>query len=141
MKDRIPTRPGRVLVTPEGGAPYYAVITMADEPSEDGTPLCKTTLLTDDTATEAWLNPADNPTVNDAIYRLARRTRNIDGGYFADEDVDEHNEDPSTHQNISVDGGEVQATNNVSYSLAEHEVDPDAHQNLIIDGGLNNGTD
>lgn len=41
--DREPTRPGRILITPEGGgAPYYATVTRADEPSVIGTPLNKT---------------------------------------------------------------------------------------------------
>lgn len=38
--DRVPTRANRVLVTPEnGGTPYYATITRADEPSVVGTPV------------------------------------------------------------------------------------------------------
>lgn len=36
--DRVPTRPGRVKLTPEnGGAPYYVVMERADEPSVVGT--------------------------------------------------------------------------------------------------------
>ena len=38
--DRVPTRANRVLITPEnGGTPYYATITRADEPSVVGTPV------------------------------------------------------------------------------------------------------
>lgn len=51
MKDRIPANPGRVLVTPEnGGAAYYATLTRADNPTQEGTPLNKANLLTDATA-------------------------------------------------------------------------------------------
>lgn len=51
MYDRIPTKPGRVKITPEGGQPpYYAVMEMADDPSVVGTPLNKATLLSDATA-------------------------------------------------------------------------------------------
>lgn len=40
FKDRVPTKLGRVKITPEnGGAPYYAVVERADEPSVAGTPL------------------------------------------------------------------------------------------------------
>lgn len=42
MKDRIPAdgKAGRMLITPEdGSAPFYATVTMADEPLEEGTPL------------------------------------------------------------------------------------------------------
>ena len=53
MNDRIPAegKAGRVLITPENGsAPFYATVTMADEPLEEGTPLNKATLLKDTTA-------------------------------------------------------------------------------------------
>lgn len=50
MKDRQPTRPGRVKITPENGAAYYAVMEMADEPTEVGTPPTKDNLLKDSTA-------------------------------------------------------------------------------------------
>lgn len=51
MLDRVPTKPGRMLITPEnGGAPYYATVTRADEPVQEGTPLNKNTLLSDATA-------------------------------------------------------------------------------------------
>jgi hypothetical protein len=53
LKDRIPTpaKAGRVLITPEnGGAPFYAVLSMANEPLEEGTALVKRNLLQDATA-------------------------------------------------------------------------------------------
>lgn len=51
MKDRKPTQPGRVKITPEDGSPaYFANMEMADEPLEIGTPLNKSTLLSDATA-------------------------------------------------------------------------------------------
>lgn len=52
MKDRIPSEPGRVFITPENGtAPYYATMTRADNPTQEGTPLNKASLLKDATAT------------------------------------------------------------------------------------------
>lgn len=51
MKDRIPVNPGRVLITPEdGSAAFYATITRADNPTEEGTKLNKANLLKDATA-------------------------------------------------------------------------------------------
>ena len=51
MQDRVPVNPGRVLVTPEnGGAAYYATLTRADNPTQEGTPLNKASLLKDTTA-------------------------------------------------------------------------------------------
>lgn len=51
MQDRVPEKPGRVLVTPEDGSTaYYATLTRADKPTQEGDPLNKSTFLQDDTA-------------------------------------------------------------------------------------------
>ena len=51
MKDRVPVNPGRVLITPENGSSaYYATMTRADNPTQEGTPLNKNSLLKDSTA-------------------------------------------------------------------------------------------
>ena len=51
MKNRVPANPGRVLITPEdGSAAFYATLTRADNPTEEGDPLSKETLLKDATA-------------------------------------------------------------------------------------------
>lgn len=50
MQDRVSANPGRVLITPESGEPYYAVISRADNPSVEGTKLNKANLLSDTTA-------------------------------------------------------------------------------------------
>lgn len=51
MKDRVPVNPGRVLITPENGsAAYYATMKRADNPTQEGTPLNKASLLKDATA-------------------------------------------------------------------------------------------
>lgn len=51
MKDRVSKHPGRVLITPEDGSPaFYATMTRADEPTQAGDPINKTTLLTDNVA-------------------------------------------------------------------------------------------
>ena len=73
MKDRIPTRAGRVLVTPEDGSPaYYATLTMADEPTQEGDAPVKANLLTDETA--EMLGLGDDGTVNLALAALARNS-------------------------------------------------------------------
>lgn len=68
MENRIPTpgQEGRVLITPENGSPYYAKIEMADNPTQQGTPLTKETLLQDSTEIEIFGN-ASNRTVDDAF--------------------------------------------------------------------------
>lgn len=53
MQDRIPSpgQEGRTLITPENGsAPFYAILAMADNPTQHGTPLNKENLLKDATA-------------------------------------------------------------------------------------------
>ena len=68
MKDRIPTpgQEGRMLITPENGdPPFYATVAMADNPSEDGTPLNKANLLTD--ATAALFGLSVNAVPNDVL--------------------------------------------------------------------------
>lgn len=50
MKDRIPVYPGRVTLTPVSGQANTYDMTRADQPTEEGTPLNKNTLLKDATA-------------------------------------------------------------------------------------------
>ena len=51
MLDRVPTKPGRVLISPEDGkAAFYATMARADDPTQEGNPLNKATLLSDATA-------------------------------------------------------------------------------------------
>lgn len=64
MKDRVPSRPGRRLITPESGAPYYATITRADEPVEAGTPLSAANLFSAATAAKY---PSGTETVDQAL--------------------------------------------------------------------------
>ena len=56
MKDRIPTYPGRVKLTPVAGQANVYDMVRADEPIEAGTPLNKATLLADQTATALGLD-------------------------------------------------------------------------------------
>ena len=74
MKNRIPTpgQEGRVLITPEDTsiAPFYARMAMADNPTAEGTPLTKETLLQDSTETALW-GGAANRTPDAAFAKLA----------------------------------------------------------------------
>ena len=75
MDDRTPTpgQEGRVLITPENGsAPFYAKVTMADNPTNQGTPLNKETLLQDSTEIEIFGN-ASNRTVAEAFSGIMDR--------------------------------------------------------------------
>lgn len=71
MKDRKPRYPGRVLITPELGSAYYATLTAADDPEDEGTPLNKATFLTDEVAAALRLG-IDDPTPNDAFRVMAQ---------------------------------------------------------------------
>ena len=90
MKDRIPAegKAGRVLITPENGsAPFYATVTMADEPLDEGTPLNKANLLTDETA--GFYGKDENATVNNVLAELGVymqywwKARSVEGHYAA----------------------------------------------------------
>ena len=70
MKNRVPANPGRVLITPEdGSAAFYATVTRADNPTEEGDPLSKETLLNDATAV---LYGLDATAVPDEVLAAAR---------------------------------------------------------------------
>lgn len=59
MKDRIPLHAGRVQLVPVSGNLYD--MTMADDPTEAGTPLNKANLLSDAAAQAVWRDPATRP--------------------------------------------------------------------------------
>lgn len=71
MIDRVSANPGRVLITPESGEAYYATLTRADNPTVEGTPLNKSTLLTDATAALFGLG---GEAVPDDIFVLLKNT-------------------------------------------------------------------
>lgn len=71
MKDRVPTNPGRVLITPENGAAaFYATMTRADDPTQEGDPINKRTFLTD--ATAAMFGLSTNAVPDDVLNVLSR---------------------------------------------------------------------
>lgn len=69
MKDRIPLYPGRVKLNPVTGQENTYDMVRADEPTQEGTPLNKATLLKDDTAKALGLTSED-PTVNEALLEI-----------------------------------------------------------------------
>lgn len=71
MRDRISTFPGRVQLTPVDGQTNVFDLSRNDVPVEIGTPLNKSTLLTD--ATAALLGLGEDATVDDVLAILARR--------------------------------------------------------------------
>lgn len=68
MKDRVPSFPGRVKLTPVSGQANTYDMVRADSPTQEGTPLNKDTLLKDTTATALGLT--GDPTVDDALAKL-----------------------------------------------------------------------
>ena len=76
MKDRVPTQVlenGALRMEQfdaSGNSLGYVWLKRADAPSEAGTPLCKNTLLTDETADALGL---DDPTPNEAFAKLASK--------------------------------------------------------------------
>ena len=78
MKDRVPLYPGRVKLTPVAGQANTYDMSRADSPQQEGTPLNKATLLSDETAALIWpdasTRPAD-PTVDDALAALPHKRK------------------------------------------------------------------
>ena len=70
MTDRQALKPGRITLVPVAGQANTYDISMADEPTNEGTPLSKATFLQDDTAQLLGLTSSD-PTVNEALFKLA----------------------------------------------------------------------
>ena len=71
MKDRVPLYPGRVKLTPVSGQENTYDMVRADEPTQEGTPLNKATLLDDVTAEKLGLT--GDPTVNQALAGILRK--------------------------------------------------------------------
>ena len=66
MKDRVPLYPGRVKLAPVSGQENTYDMVRADEPTQEGTPLNKANLLSDETA--ALYGLGEEGTVNDALF-------------------------------------------------------------------------
>lgn len=72
MKDRVPSFPGRVKLTPVSGQANTYDMVRADSPTQEGTPINKDTLLKDTTA--ASLGLSGDPTVDEAFAKLAKKS-------------------------------------------------------------------
>lgn len=70
MQDRVPLHPGRVKLTPVSGQENTYDMTRADEPTQEGTPLNKSTLLKDTTAALYGLGADAVP--DDMFTRIAK---------------------------------------------------------------------
>lgn len=81
MKDRIPTpgQEGRVQIEYEDGTKLIVKISMADNPTEQGTPFATATMLTDETAALFGLDGSAVP--NDAFRALDKRAKIQIGSY------------------------------------------------------------
>ena len=80
MQDRVPVNPGSVLIKPENGsASYYATLTRADNPTQEGTPLNKASLLKDETAALFGLGVDAVP---DDVFGVLSRFRNSLGNEY-----------------------------------------------------------
>lgn len=69
MQDRVPTYPGRVKLTPVAGQADTYDLIRADQPTQEGTPLSKATLLSDGTEEAIW-GDANDRTVDQALAKL-----------------------------------------------------------------------
>lgn len=70
MQDRVPLYPGRVTLTPVSGQANTFDLTRADQPTQEGTPLNKASLLKD--ATAALYGLGTDAVPDDALHLLSR---------------------------------------------------------------------
>ena len=68
MQDRVPLYPGRVTLTPVSGQANTYDLTRADQPTQEGTPLNKASLLKDATAARLGLGTSAVP--DDVLARV-----------------------------------------------------------------------
>lgn len=106
-----------MLITPENGEPFYAKIEMADSPIQNGMPLNKANLLTDETAMLLGLIHGD-PTVNDAFKQLSESPAGMGTLYIYC--IDE-NENPVSGCVVQV-GSNTAVTN--SFGTAKFSLSP-----------------
>lgn len=88
MKDRIPTRTlsnGAVRFAEydaSGKFVQYRYLVLADEPTQQGTPLNKANLLSDLTAEIIGFEKNDDPTIDSALAKIAQKLNAIPGTYI-----------------------------------------------------------
>lgn len=120
MKNRIPTYPGRVTMTPVPGQANTYDMARADQPTQEGTPLDANTFLKDATAQALGLTQ-DDPTVDDALNALSASLKD---GVFVDRQISKYAGDEfvrktsSYGDSIAFGNGKYVAVNNgyVRYS-------------------------
>ena len=79
MKDRVSLYPGRVKLTPVAGQANLYDLTRADQPTQEGTPLNKASLLKDATAELFGLDA--NAVPDDALALLSRFQNGLGNEY------------------------------------------------------------
>ena len=103
MKDRVPTYPGRVSLTPLGNNLY--TLARADDPTEEGTKLSKVNLLSDDAALAVW-----NNTPPDILCTPSTALEHLGNNAFHVGDILTTARDLSTDENwLKCDGSEIDA--------------------------------
>lgn len=75
MKDRVPLYPGRVKLTPVSGQENVYDMVRADQPTQEGDPLNKSTFLTDNTASLFGL---DDTAVPNDVFNILKNVSLID---------------------------------------------------------------
>lgn len=80
MQDRVSLYPGRVKLTPVAGQANTYDLTRADQPTQEGTPLNKASLLKDTTASAFGLGTDAVP--DDALHLLSRFQRGLGNEYI-----------------------------------------------------------
>jgi len=157
MVDRQPTRPRRVLITPENGnTPFYGTIDMADEPYEgfEGTEWSKINVLPDNIAELIGLDPEANPLPKDAFALLDSKA-NMTSGTWTPMLIDDGAGTANTtaqinyyyitgnlmwiHSSIAVNGHNLSGTVYISGMPVMHAIPENGHYGRVYTRGINYG--
>lgn len=160
MKDRVPLYPGRVKLNPVSGQPNTYDMVRADEPTQEGTPLNKATLLKDATAA---LYGLPNTAVPDDVFLsisnyanfyvwektkrtseyIEKRTRSGSGEYIRSGMYDTHTYNYSSSISIDQSSGSVSLVNPQSMQKQNYNqndiADAIRGKYFTINDGVHNG--
>lgn len=121
MKDRVPLYPGRVTLTPVSGQANTYDLTRADQPTQEGTPLNKASLLKD--ATAALFGLGTDAVPDDALHLLSRFPSGLGNEYIWSK---------SQYQEIKTSSSLSFSGKNTSSILCSNQITLDSSGNISL---------
>ena len=121
MQDRVPLYPGRVTLTPVSGQANTFDLVRADQPTQEGTPLNKASLLKD--ATAALFGLGTDAVPDDALHLLSRFPSGLGNEYIWSK---------SQYQEIKTSSSLSFSGKNTSSILCSNQITLDSSGNISL---------